>query len=86
MTPQAEGSYFGHKHLEQVITSYLHFTENRPSQAKATLVGGGSGTSWSSWSSSCGVGRSTGVVAPDALSPRVEGPLLSVWTIKFLSI
>ena len=37
MTPQAEGSYFGPKHLEQVITSYLHFTENRPSQAKATL-------------------------------------------------
>ena len=37
MTPQAEGSYFGPKHLEQMITSYLHFTQNRPRQAKATL-------------------------------------------------
>ena len=36
MTPQAEGSYFEPKHLEQVIISYLHFTENGPSQAKAT--------------------------------------------------
>ena len=36
-TPQAKGSYFGLEHLEQVITSYLHFTENRPSQAKPTL-------------------------------------------------
>ena len=36
MTPQAEGSYFACKHLEQVITSYLHFTENKPSEAKAT--------------------------------------------------
>ena len=37
MTPQAKGSYFEPKHLEQVIISYLHFTENEPSQAKATL-------------------------------------------------
>ena len=39
MTPQAEGSYFGPKHLEQMIPSYLHFTQNRPSQAKPTLAG-----------------------------------------------
>ena len=42
MTPQAKGSYFEPKHLEQVIISYLHFTENEPSQGKATLGGGGS--------------------------------------------
>ena len=33
MTPQAEGSYFGPKYLEQMIPSYLHITENEPSQA-----------------------------------------------------
>ena len=37
MTTQAEGSYFGPKHLEQVITCHFHSTENRPRKAKATL-------------------------------------------------
>ena len=37
MTPHAKGFHFGLKHLEQMMPSYLHFTENRPSQAKPTL-------------------------------------------------
>ena len=44
MTPQAKGSYFGPKHLEQTISSYLK--QVKPSQAKATL---GSCTSTESW-------------------------------------
>ena len=27
MTPQDDGSYFGPKHLEQTISSYLHIIE-----------------------------------------------------------
>ena len=45
MTSQDEGSYFEPKHLEQVRISYLHFSENRPSQAKATLGVGVNGES-----------------------------------------
>ena len=38
MTEWAEGSYYGPKHSEQIIQSYFHFTANRPSQAKPTLI------------------------------------------------
>ena len=38
MTPQAEGSYFGPKHLEQTISGYLHIIEtgqaNTPIEAE----------------------------------------------------
>ena len=39
--PQAKGSHFGPKDLEQMIPSYFHFIETRPSQAKPSQANTG---------------------------------------------
>ena len=41
VTPKAEGSYFGPKHLEQPTLSYVHFIENAQAKPSQHYVEGG---------------------------------------------